>query len=361
MVAVVDTGVDLDHPDLAARLLPGHDFVDDDAQPDDLAGHGTHVAGLVAADGQALGTAPGARLLPVRVLEGEAGGSAFAVAQGVLWAAGLLSEPANANPAAVINLSLGSAAPSSVLESAVRQALDAGVLVVAAAGNSGGTLAYPAAYPGVVAVTAVAGPILTYQPWYASHGAGTWLSGYGGDETQDQDGDGVSDGVLSTDLAGGYRHRMGTSMASPQVAGLAALALAAGTPPGLLRDSLARSATDLGPLGRDGRYGWGLATARGARPSAPRAYVVALDGAAVVAWTLVAPDGTYRLDHLPVGRPLALVAASDEDGDGVLGEAGELVSAAVAALSRAGEALSMDDLTLTVSDGSAAMTLEVMP
>ena len=359
VVAVLDTGVRLDHPDLIANLLPGYDFVEKDAEPYDLAGHGTHVAGLVAASGQVLGTAPDAKLLPVRVLEGTAGGSAFTVAEGILWAAGLMDEPANPHPAQILNLSLGMTSYSEVIARSITQAQDVGVIVVAAAGNSGGPVAYPAALPDVISVTSLAGPTLAYQPWYANKGRGLWLTGYGGDITQDQDKDGADDGILSTDLYG-YGYRMGTSMAAPQVAGLAALALASGTPAALMRDTLASTATELGVGGYDASFGYGLATGRSATPSDPRSYVVALEGDTVLGWTLVQADGSFTLSNLPPGRAIALVAASDEDGDSVLAETSELVSAPLA-LSPSISSATDVTLSMTVSDGSATHTLEVSP
>jgi serine protease len=291
VVAVVDTGVALDHPDLTANLLPGYDFVDDDAFPYDEDGHGTHVAGLIAANGQVHGTAPEASLLPVRVL-GEGGGSAFTVAQGILWAAGLLDTPVNnTHPVQVINLSLGSQEFSESIAAAVEQALDAGIIVVAATGNAGGPVAYPAAQRGVVSVTALAGPVTAYQPWYANKGLGTWITAYGGDTSQDQNKDNQPDGIYSSDLLGGvpsYSYRMGTSMAAPQVSGLAALALASGTPSWLLRDSLSATATDLGVKGYDYNFGFGLASGRTTTVSSPRTYVLAVDEAGLVStWTLV--------------------------------------------------------------------------
>ena len=357
VVAVVDTGVDLQHPDLHANLLPGYDFVDDDAEPQDSAGHGSHVAGLVAADGAVTGTAPGAKVLPVRVLEGTSGGSSFTVAQGVLWAAGLLTDPPNPHPAQVINLSLGSSGYTEAVATAVERAQAAGVVVVAATGNAGGPVAYPAALPGVVSVTALAGPTLAYQPWYANKGPGTVLTAYGGDTGQDQDGDGVKDGIFSTDL-GGYSLRMGTSMASPQVAGMVALALASGTPAEVARDTLASTAVDLGPLGYDPSFGYGLATGRTATGSDPRSYVVAFDASGkVIGWTLVQADGSYTLSDLPPGIPLTLRALSDEDGDLVLGEAGELVSAPQTFTASAGETSFTSDASLTLSNGAGQLVL----
>ncbi|WP_157448807.1 S8 family serine peptidase [Deinococcus peraridilitoris] len=362
-VAVIDTGIALRHPDLQDNLLPGYDFVDEDSVADDRAGHGTHVAGLIAANGQVTGAAPKAKLVPVRVLDGDKGGSAFTVAQGILWAAGLLDDHPNPHPAQVINLSLGTPDDSEAMREAVARVQAAGVLVVAATGNSGGALHYPAAYPGVLAVTGVAGPKHTYQPGYASKGPGTGLAAYGGDAAADQDADGVRDGILSTDLANGapgYGMRMGTSMASPQVAGIAALALSSDVPQELLRSTLLNSATDLGPLGEDDKFGRGLVSARAALPYSPRSYVLALnDAGSVIGWTPVASDGTYALSNLDPAVPVRLLALSDDNNNRVLGEAGELRSSPTATLSlKGGHVLDLPALTFNPSDGSSPVTLE---
>lgn len=358
VVAVVDTGVQLDHPDLSENLLPGYDFVDVDSDPYDLAGHGTHVAGLVAANGQVSGTAPDAKVLPVRVLEGTSGGSSFTVAQGILWAADLLGEPTNPNPAQVINLSLGSSGYTEAIARAVERVQEAGVIVVAATGNSGGPVAYPAALPGVISVTSLAGPNLAYQPWYANKGLGTLLTAYGGDTTQDQDDDGVQDGILSTDLDG-YSLRMGTSMASPQVAGLAALALAAGTSPSLVADTLVGTTTELGVMGYDSSFGHGLATGRSASTSDPKLYLLALsEEGELLTWTLVQEDLSYTLNNLPPSAPIYLRAVSDEDNDGILAEAGELASPLLALTPEEAEVAFIEPLELTVSSGARQHRLE---
>jgi serine protease len=371
VVAVVDMGVRLDHPDLKANLLPGYDFVDGDNDPSPVSsseGHGTHVAGLVAAHGLATGVAPDARVLPVRVLNAQ-GGDESAVALGILWAANLIPTNPNPHKADVVNLSLGAGAYSSLIADAVTRAQTSGVIVVAAAGNDGSaTVSYPAALPGVIAVTALAGPVTPYAPFYASHGPGTWLTAYGGDSSADQDGNGVNDGILSTDnTPSGYGLRMGTSMACPQVAGLVALALSSGTPRGLARDTLARGATDLGAWGFDPRYGWGLISGRIALPFAPRAYVLAVPSSSsgtgsslpIRAWTPVSADGTYSLSNLEPGVTYAILSASDANGNGVVGEPGELLSQSLPVTAAARVATALEDLTLQPAPSGAALTLEV--
>jgi|GEM_PF-363988 len=362
-VAVIDTGVALTHPDLQGNLLPGWDFVANDDSPSDRIGHGTHVAGLIAANGQVKGAAPNAKLLPVKVLDQASGGSASTVAEGILWAANLLPDRPNPHKADVINLSLGTTADDDLLREAIRAAQQVGVLVVAATGNNGGSVHYPAAYPGVLAVTSVSGPSLTYQPGYASRGPGTSISAYGGDESVDQDGDGVRDGILSTDIVNGqpgYGLKAGTSMAAPQAAGIAALALSAGTPKALVRDALMNTATDLGVMGHDLQFGAGLVNARAGQPFNPRAYVVALNASDhVIGWTTVNADGTFTLGNLDPATPIRLVAASDANGNGILGEAGELLSNPTApATLQAAKVTSISPLTLNPADGTTPVSLE---
>ena len=363
-VAVVDTGVAADHPAWGNRLLPGYDFIDGDTVPEDVYGHGTHVAGLIGADGAVSGVAPGVQLLPVRVLKDQAPSSESGVASGILWAAGLHPSLPNPHPAQVINLSLGSRDYPVLIAAAIGRALEAGVIVVAAAGNDGGALNYPAALPGVIAVTALAGPKTSYQPGYASRGAGLWLTAYGGDLAQDQNGDGVRDGLLSTypaDAGGaaGYALCAGTSMAAPQVSGLAALALASGTPPRLVADTLAATAADLGVMGFDARFGFGLVQARVATGAAPRRYVIARAGARIVSFALVQRDESFSLQNLPPDEPLTLIAASDSDGDGSLGEAGESISVPQPFTPHSGQTTTLPDLRLEPSDGSGSFPLEV--
>jgi serine protease len=359
-VAVVDTGVDLTHPDFQGRLLPGYDFVDNDTQALDIAGHGSHVAGLVAANGLALGVAREAKILPIRVLRDLSGGSDGPVAQGILWAANLLEGQDNPNPAQVINLSLGSNTFSSLIADSVGKALAKGVIVVAASGNNGSSsLAFPAALQGVVAVTALAGPVSSYQPGYAQKGIGLWVSAFGGDMNADQNNDGVSDGMLSLDINSGYALRNGTSMAAPLVAGVAALALSSGMPKQFVRDALANTAIDLGAKGFDTRFGYGLVNPKIGTPFNPRAYALLLDAnAKILAWSAVALDGVFTIGNLEPNKTYSLLVATDSDNDGILGEAGEMISSTQNITTQSAKTLEVSAIILNPSNGSQTLTLE---
>ncbi len=256
IVAVIDSGVRFDHPDLAGQFVSGYDFVSDpdiardgdgyDSNPTDPGDedggssfHGTHVAGVIAAlagNGQGgVGTAHGAKVMPLRVLGRKGEGLDFDVAQAVLYAAGL-DNASGRRPqrrADVINLSLGSPSASQTLQDAVDLASRAGVIVVAAAGNENSPqVVFPAGYASVFAVSAV-GPDKIKAP-YSNHGSSIDLAAPGGNFRLDMDNDGYADGILSTwaddsyaTPRPGYAWMEGTSMAAPQVAGVAALMKAA--------------------------------------------------------------------------------------------------------------------------------------
>jgi subtilisin family serine protease len=259
-VAVVDSGVQADHPDLAGRLIAGHDVVENDATPQDANGHGTHVTGIVgAATGNGIGVAgvaPSARLMPVRVLDEDGSGTADGVAAGIDWA--------RTHGADVINLSLGSEVPivgatqAGVLDAAMRRALDAGIVVVAAAGNNGVPVCeQPAASAGLVCVGAV--DRRGEHALYSSFGSGLGLVAPGGSALP-----AAGEGVLSTYPPTGYAELSGTSQATPHVSGVAALLVACGLRGQSAVRRMLATARDLGTPGPDVTYGYGLVNARAA-------------------------------------------------------------------------------------------------
>ena len=238
-VAVLDTGVDRNHPLLAGRLLPGHDFVDDDNDPSEVGsaadasyGHGTHVAGLVAM------VAPGAMIMPLRVLDAQGVGNAWVLAEALLHAVDPDGNPATDDGAHVINLSLGSLARTRIMntiaqiascatavpddpigdrsdpgynDDLIRCGASQGAVVVAAAGNdaSNGIREYPAAEGayGLLAIGAstASGRLASFSNF------GSWID-------MAAPGD-----AITSSVPGGYGTWSGTSMAAPLAAGTAAL------------------------------------------------------------------------------------------------------------------------------------------
>lgn len=261
VVAVIDSGVDLDHPDLVNRLVPGGwDYVSNDPVPDDVYGHGTGVAGIVVAEQDnglfGVGTAPGTRVLPIRVLGDGGTGSTFHTAQAVRYATD--------HGADVINLSLGSPDFDPELQLAVQYALDRDVVIVAAAGNtSTEPIQYPARESGVIAVGAV-GPTLAIANFSARGPLLDFVA------------PGVS--VYSTAINGGAGSWTGTSAASPMVAGAAALLLSRnpGATVAEVESALTDTVRDLGATGRDDTYGHGLIQAGAAMAVLPAAPEVML-------------------------------------------------------------------------------------
>ncbi len=252
-VAIIDSGIDKDHPDLVANIKGGVNFVKIRGkiiadQWDDDNGHGSHVAGSVAAvdnDIGVIGAAPDAHLYGVKVLDKRGGGYVSDVILGIQWAID--------NDIQVINLSLGTSSDVQSLHDAVDAAYAAGIVVVAAAGNSGDTdsdddVIYPAKYGSVIAVAATDSNN-TRVSW-SSDGPAVELAAPG-----------VA--IYSTWKGGEYDTKSGTSMASPHVAGTVALVLAANPAlaPDDVRATLQATADDLGEDGFDNYYGHGLVDA----------------------------------------------------------------------------------------------------
>ncbi|MFP3713778.1 DVUA0089 family protein [Puerhibacterium sp. TATVAM-FAB25] len=242
VVAVVDSGVDVNHPDLRGRTVAGYNAITPGTAPADDNGHGTMVAGIAAADtGNAAGVAGAAwtaRVMPVKVLDAGGVGYDSDVAEGVVWAAD--------HGARVINLSLGGPDDGSVLHDAIRYATGKGVVVVVAAGNDGdGRPQYPAAYPEVVAVAATdaAGRLTDFS----SHG--DWI---------DVAAPGAA--IVSTGPGGGYYVGDGTSFAAPIASGTVALVrtLHPSLTPAQVLARLRGTARDAGPRGIDPYYGYGV-------------------------------------------------------------------------------------------------------
>ena len=255
VVAVLDTGVATGGSETPA-LVAGHDFVDSDDDPTDLHGHGTHVAGTIAQrtnDGVGVaGVAPGAQVMPVRVLGADGSGSTSDVISGIVWAV--------QNGADILNLSLGSANASAAELLAVEWAVEQGALVVAASGNDGAAaVSYPAAYDVALAVGATDQAHQVTR--YSNTGAALDLVAPGGNMRADLDGDGYNDGVLQETFGAdgwGWYFFQGTSMATPHVAGAAALLVSAGATPLEAGAALMAHADDLGAEGWDSTSGHGL-------------------------------------------------------------------------------------------------------
>jgi len=253
-VAVVDTGVDLNHPDLFSNIwvnpgeisgngidddqngfvddVHGWDFAGRDRQPQDLNGHGTHVAGTIAAINNGFGStgvAPGASIMPVQVLAANGSGSSFNVAAGIRYAVDAGAD--------IVNLSLGGGY-SSTIRSALQYAQQAGVLVVAAAGNeAAGLPSYPAMF------SANFNNVLSVGAHSSSNARASFSNRVGGSAAVQVDAPGVS--IFNTYAGDRYARLSGTSMATPHVAGLAALTLSANPnlSAGQLRQLIVNSAT----------------------------------------------------------------------------------------------------------------------
>jgi len=256
IIAVIDSGVKLDHPEFVGRLVPGYDYINRDSEADDDSGHGTHVAGILAAgldNGEGVaGVCPNCRLMPVKVLNEDNLGSWSQLAQGILFAVD--------HGARIINLSLGASTPSGTLASAVDYALESGVVVIAAAGNYASDAPfYPAALEGVIAV----GATTSKNTRWSKSDFGEYIDLTAPGEL-----------IYSTyhnlnNIYHGYTYMSGTSMATPFVSGVAGLILSVA--PELSADDVTQAlilgTDDLGVAGRDDDFGNGRVNAMGALQS----------------------------------------------------------------------------------------------
>lgn len=287
VVAVIDSGVDLDQPDLAAQIVPGGwDYVEDDAVPDDVLGHGTHVAGIVAAEASngvlGSGVAPDCGILPLRVLDASGSGTTLDLGEAIYRATD--------QGADVINMSLGTPEQSTYVSDAVAYAIAHDVVVVAAAGNVYppkyprlSDVQYPAREPGVIAVGAIQNTSPYTIASFSQDGAGL---------------DVVAPGayIFSTVIGTTGAYWDGTSMATPFVAGAAALmrTVVPGATQADISTALATTALDLGAAGRDNTYGYGLIRVAAAidRIDAPITALTTDVEPATSGWYLAAPQIT---------------------------------------------------------------------
>jgi len=275
VVAVLDTGVAYEQwskfhqvEDLAGvEFIKPYDFVGNDKHANDDHGHGTHVAGTIAQTTHngvgVTGIGRNVKIMPLKVLSGSGSGSVAGIADAIRYAAD--------NGAHVINMSLGGPFPSRALKKAVQYAHDKGVTVVCAAGNDGRSkVGYPAAFPGAVAISAT--QFDESVTFYSNYGKNIDIAAPGGNTRVDQNGDGLPDGVLQNTIAIGdptqsdYFGYMGTSMASPHAAGVAALVVGEGvTDPDAVEAILKKTARapKNGKLDHE-RYGAGIIDAEAA-------------------------------------------------------------------------------------------------
>ncbi len=256
LVAVIDSGIDYNHSELDVPYAGGYDFANDDADPMDDNGHGTHVSGTVAAEDNnsgVVGMAPGVSIFGLKVLSASGSGSYSDVIAALEWVVDYNAGNGTDPDIRVTNNSYGSkGSPGSLVKAAFDNSYNTGILHIAAAGNSGNcggkgdNVIYPARYDSVVAVAATNSS--DGSPCFSSTGPDLELAAPG-----------VS--IKSSVPGGGYAVWNGTSMASPHVAGAAALIIASSVDAlsnADVRQRLVDTAIDLGPAGRDTYYGYGL-------------------------------------------------------------------------------------------------------
>jgi serine protease len=323
VVAVLDTGVAYENrgvyrraPDLAGtRFAPGWDFVGKSAHPDDIPppdrrSHGTQMASIIAETADngigAAGVAPAATIMPLRVLNPDESGMAATIARGLRFAAD--------HGAKVANLSIAGPAGSQVLKAAVDYAYSKGVTIVAAAGNDGSdAVSYPAAYPHVISVGAVAEDLT--RAWYSNYGPRLDLVAPAGAGEDVDSGYGPTDGVVAETLKGGptdfcYCFTASTSAAAAEVSGVAALVIGSGraTTPSQVRAALLAGARHQGRGEWNPQLGAGMVSATGSLaaaepPTAQRSYAArpAAADPPALAWVVSAIAGLTLLALLGRG------------------------------------------------------------
>lgn len=337
VVAVLDSGVDTTHPDLAHQLLPGWNILEEKDDVTDDTGHGTHVAGIIGAIGDngrgVAGVAWDVSILPVKVIDSGRGtledlvaGIRYAVDQG----------------ADILSMSLGIEQDRPPLREAIAYAAERGVVLVAAVGNTGQgfhTTVYPARYEEVIGVGAVSALNPTQSAEFSLRGPGVDLVAPG-------------EAIWST-VPSGYNMMTGTSMATPVVSGVAALMLANGIPPAAVSDALRRTAVRIGDPEENlvdmEIYGYGLLNAYGAvlNVDPMDAVVFVIDNGGTIVGSVTSPDPqrAYTLAGVPTGQDLHLAAWIDVNASGELDPGDYFATSPVYLSADAGQEI---DLSLSV-------------
>ena len=257
VIAIIDTGVDLDHPDLIDNIIPGYNFIDEDLSPDDEFDHGTPCAGIAAAtmnnDIGIAGVCPECSIMSVKVLDDQGFGDWAVIANGIVWASD--------NGADVISLSLGGGQFQEALESAVNYSVANGSVTIAASGNINTDMDfYPASYEQCIAVGAMSPCCERKQGVNSCDAEPGWGSTYG--EQIDFVAPGVR--IFSTGKRAGYWTEFnGTSSACPHVAGIAGLMLSynSNLSPETVRELLRQGSDDIEDIGYDIETGYGKVNA----------------------------------------------------------------------------------------------------
>lgn len=329
-VAVIDTGIDYNHPDLNANYAGGYDFANSDSDPMDDHGHGTMVSGVIAAEDNGsgvVGVAPQAR---------------FA---GVDWA--------RTHGVQVVNMSLGSSSASYSFQTAIANAYNTGLVLVAAAGNSGScpaggdSVSYPARFSQVVAVAATDSG--DGRACFSSTGSAVEIAAPG-----------VS--IRTSYRGGGYAYASGTSLASPHVAGVAALVIGSGVSGNsVVRQRLQTTANDLGAAGRDASFGYGLVDADEAAggspppPPPPSTHDVAVTN-------MSAPGSVTQGSTVSVGVTLANQGTASETFTVTLRDGGSTIGSSSVGLAAGGATtISFPWNTTGVATGAHTLTATAGP
>ncbi len=301
-VGIIDSGIDYTHPDLDDNYVTGIDYVNNDNNPYDDEGHGTHVAGIVGAEDNdvpgIIGVAPKVSLYGIKVLDSSGKGSFSNIIAGIDWAI--------ENDMDIINLSLGGPFGTTALKEATNRAWDAGVIVVAAAGNKGWYLdlfyywwvCAPAKYDKSIAVANLEPEPSSTDPTSVTRHSSSCTG-----SSLDVSAPGTL--ILSTYPSNTYYEGTGTSMAAPMVAGTCALILSANPwfTPDDVRDILIATVEDLGDSGHDNKYGYGQINAWSA-----------VEEANITTPTDTDSDGLYDMEELQLGTD---PFDADTDGDGL--------------------------------------------